>query len=180
MTFDDIRNDVVDLPSIPNGYGGFNWEAVGIINTAYYTQYPAAVSGQYIAFNPYGYPSSVTSASEFTFNGAYFAPLYDYTPDVLSLRVQGFNNGNELFNQAITLNNGGFKYYSFNFGGINKLTITTSGALNFAMDNFTVNENVNSVPAPATLWLVGPGLIGFIGFNRKALKAKRPASKTPS
>ena len=34
----------------------------------------------------------------------------------------------------------------------------------------TNNVSVSSVPAPAAIWLIGSGLIGFIGMKRKKLK----------
>jgi hypothetical protein len=61
-----------------------------------------------------------------------------------------------------------FQTLAANFSAINYLEIRANSNLRwFSVDNVIVSESVSSVPEPATLFLVGSGLVGLGYFRRR-------------
>ena len=61
-------------------------------------------------------------------------------------------------------------YLDGNFSGISSFTISSENAFCFGMDNFYIDEPappVEPVPEPSTILLMGAGLLGLVGYNRK-------------
>ena len=79
LTFDALSSggplDTV-FPTVPNGYGGLNWNGFSVANgkqfSPSYGYYNGVVSPNNVAFNPYGDPASISiSAGTFRFFSAY-------------------------------------------------------------------------------------------------------------
>ena len=184
LTFDDLAPLTTSPGTIANGYGGLDWTDMGYLNSSQYgsatTGYVGGtVSGDYVAFNEFARVATV-SDGVFDFNSAYLASAWN---DNLSVTVQGFLGGSELYN--VTVNNLQYSQtlgatatlINFNFLGIDSLVFTSfggtdadandgGGGAQFVMDNFTFNE---TVPEPATLALLSLGLFG-IGAARRFRK----------
>jgi hypothetical protein len=62
--------------------------------------------------------------------------------------------------------------YTFDWAGIDTVDFISglNGGDQIFMDNGRINEAVSAVPEPATMMLLGPGLIGLAGFARKKFK----------
>jgi hypothetical protein len=62
------------------------------------------------------------------------------------------------------------KYVNFyglpNFYGVR----ITSTQYAFELDNIAVGQNINPVPIPAAVWLLGSGLLGLVGIRRRFKK----------
>lgn len=170
LTFDDIGPD-----SIANGYGGLNWSNMYALDTSTYTESGythGVVSGTNVAYNWFA-QMGVVSNNDFTFNGAYFTAAWN---DGLTVLAEGFKDGVQQYSLSYVIDTLSPTWLSFNFLNIDELRFSSFGGVdhgyngggaNFAMDNFTFNENVNAVPVPAAVWLFGTGLMGLLGFNRK-------------
>ena len=170
LTFDDLSGN---LTSIPNGYGGFNWNNFYNVNPAIYAPNSGykngIVSNKNVAYNSFENPASIfTNGTPFTFNSVYLTGAWN---NRLNILIQGFQGANQLYSQTVTVNSTAPTLFNFNWSGIDRLRFNSFGGVNagyngsgthFALDNLTVNAT--PVPTPALL----PGLIGLgLGVLRK-------------
>jgi len=178
LTFDDLTTGSTMI--IPNGYGGFNWSDMGALNGVTYSSGNSGynngrVSGSYVAYNRYANVGSVTRATTFDFNGAYFTGAWR---DGLNLRVAGYLGASFVYGKSFTVDSTSPTWVDFNFSGIDRLTLTSAGGTenpnlggsgaHFAMDNFTFNEKrQNAVPEPASMTLLGFGVLGLLGLRKR-------------
>jgi len=177
LTFDDLTPTTIS--TIPNGYGGFNWSTMGYLHGANYGPNSGydngTVSGDYVAFNSGAGTGSITRSTTFDFNGAYFAGAWR---DGLNLRVAGFLGASFVDAKSFVVDHDGPTWVDFNFSGIDRVTLSSSGGTSvsglngagahFAMDNFTFNEKrQNAVPEPATMSLLGFGVLGLLGLRKR-------------
>ncbi|HQG33157.1 MAG TPA: PEP-CTERM sorting domain-containing protein [Deltaproteobacteria bacterium] len=155
VTFNDLSAGI----EVPDGYGGLEWDQFDTM------ELPPS-SGENIAYNAFNNPALVSSSSLFDFIGASFISLFD---DTNTLYITAYREGAEVFNQELALNNLSFTAFQpLNWTGIDALSFMTEG-FHFGMDNFEYQPSA-PVPEPATLLLLGSGLIGFARLRRKIQK----------
>ncbi|MGA1870495.1 MAG: PEP-CTERM sorting domain-containing protein [bacterium] len=177
LTFDDITT-ATGYTSINNyvtGYGGFMWDQDWyLMHTPSYSPQSSGyisgtASGDYILFNAYASVVSINDA-DFDFNGAYLTAAWNTD---LNIRVRGFDDGVQIYEQIVTTDTNGPNWFDFDFLGIDQLEFYSYGGISagiggsgehFAMDDFTVNE---SVPEPATCLLLLFGFAGMVGIKKK-------------
>ena len=163
--------DFDDNPGEPiyYGYHGFDWDSdveIGATN-GYDGGYQLLDADGYVAYNYYGDdPSSIKliGSGTFDFNSADWASAWDSSQ---TLTLYGYNDGVELYQTSVTITNSSILNLELNWTGIDQLTMYTSGS-HYAMDNFTYNESA-PVPEPTTMLLLGVGLLGLAGVNRKKI-----------
>lgn len=176
LTFDDI-SPIDDYASIPNGYGGLDWDnfsylnSLSIPNSGYNN---GIVSGNYVAFNVAGDPAIVGNGV-FDFNSAYLTAAWNNS---LSITVEGLNNGSSLYSTTVVVDTNSPILFDFDYRGINELRFTSFGGDNagfngrgtqFAMDNF----NFTPVPEPASVL----GVLAFGALGASSLLKRKQQKK---
>lgn len=173
VTFDDLSG----ITPIANGYNGLNWNNIYSLDTSTYQAsgyVNGVVSPVNVAFNGFGSPGTISSATAFDFNGAYFTAAWNTG---LNINLEGYNGATLLYSQTIVVDPWAPTYFTFNYMGITSLYLNSYGGVDagfgggvthFAMDNFTFNQQANPTPTPepSTMLLLGSGVLGLVAARR--------------
>lgn len=184
MNFDDL--DVSGHCGQITTYQGFNFINGGIFETDEYTSqhtgyYNGAVSPHNVLLNWGSQDLNMNSGSTFTFNDAYFTAAWN---DELEVEISGWLGTEELYNSIFHVDTQNPYLATFNWTGIDSILIETQGGINHgyegagthvAIDNLRYNEPIGAapVPEPATVLLMGVGLAGLAGIQRKRMNSKK-------
>ena len=179
LTFDDIAAPTSSFEPILNGYGGFSWDNFYYMNRNYPlskgfpdTGYKnGTVSGDYSAFNGYGEFASLNiNSGVFDFVGASLTSAWLGGNSVIVEGYLGGPMGTRVDAMTVTVNTDTATWFAFNFVGIDSL-VFSSTEKQFVLDDFTYNSST-PVPEPATMLLLGAGLLGMGVVGRKKLFKK--------
>ena len=165
LEFDDVTT--VGEAEIFDGYGGFDWENMNVLDAVNYEGNPSGfgnglVSGDYVAYNYFSNPASVvvSSAGEFDFIGSYLTAAWR---NGLNIDVEGYLDDGLVYSDTVVVDYDSAAWCEFNYAGIDELVfnswggtqapgVSGSGA-HFVMDDFTF------VPEPGTVLLFGVGVL---------------------
>jgi hypothetical protein len=191
LTFDDLATpyDGYEYRAPIASYGGLQWSNFYVFNvsdTLHYqiSGYPhALVSPKNVAFNWFGDPAQVRSATPFSLNSAYLTAAWN---DGLHVEVKGFTGATLTYDNIYTINSTAPTLINFNYLGVTEVDFIASGGTpnpaysgngagtHFSMDNLIIN-----VPEPCSLVLAGCGAALMIVRRRGSsavLTTGRPVS----
>lgn len=175
--FEDLYPGNEDHGLIGSGYFGSNinqspsWHWV----TSGYrplTGYDYGTIGKVSSFSAYGNDLwlETTDGSTFDFVGCYLTAAWN---EGLNILVTGLLDGTDMFSELVVVDPYSPTWFSLNFTGIDELIFSSSGGTNadlggsgghFVGDNHTFGQ---PIPEPATMILLGSGLLGLAGIFRK-------------
>lgn len=157
---------------MPANYAGYSWSSTfRLMTEEYATTSTSGVGYSKGMFgNVVGYTSGpagsnrveISSAVPFDFAGAYITSVWKMNQDV---QIQGYDNGQIKYNTMITTSCDHAYWFNFDFKDIDRLCITPGVSGTDYYSNYRGNhlaiDNMTFVPEPATLILVGFGVIGM-------------------
>ena len=128
-----------------------------------------------ISLNGFGAASSLSSATDFTFNGGFFTAAFT---NGLSVAIKGLNSANtEIFSTTLSLNTAGPQLMNVVWAGVRTVTFASGDnqpGSQFAFDNFRFNNTVDPIitaPEPSTYVLMGAGLVALGLVSRRRRRA---------
>ncbi|HZU43628.1 MAG TPA: PEP-CTERM sorting domain-containing protein [Terriglobales bacterium] len=128
-------------------------------------------------FDPFGAPAQLGAKGDPTFTLTSFWTGAAWN-DGENLSIIGLFNGTQLFSTNVTIGTQTPTFVSLNWSGINEVDFTPSGGTNhgyngsgehFIIDDLTINGSGGQVPEPASLFLLGSGLVTLGGIARKRM-----------
>lgn len=177
LTFENINlNNIGTYVTIAQAgavsYGGFTFDTDWYVGSNKHSNdyKNAAYSGRnYLSNGNNATNLTVSSASNFTFNGAWFAtPTHSNPAEWINITAYGVGNtligstGNVAINSTE-------KFVAANFANVRTLNITRGDGW-FTMDDFTFNETAALVPEPASVALFGLAFLGLAAARRRKQK----------
>lgn len=149
LTFDTFG----DLVTVPNGYGGLNWNNFETIDGNEYN--PSGygvdmVSTNNVAFNAdQSSPASITSATPFNLFSAYLAAAWN---DNLQVEVKGYTGGVLVYDNIYTLSATSRTLINFNYLGVTEVDFIASGGTAHSgydgSGTYFAMDNVNAATGP--------------------------------
>ncbi len=179
VTFDDLPNSTTGT-NIPNGYQGLSWSNFFVVNAILQSNFfgyatganYGMVSASNVAYNGFGLPAEIDArGANFDFLSAYLTGAWNSN---LNIEVQGYSDGNLIYDQTVVASATSPTLFALNYTNIDQLVFNSFGGQpafggttreQFVMDNFTFEF----IPEPSTFLLAALGAVSLFAF----LKRKR-------
>jgi len=167
LTFDNLSGP---YNSVPNGYGGLQWQNFDYEGGLYATPNSGYVNGVVspgnIAFNDAGNPAFINGGS-FNLNSAYLTGAWN---NGLQVEVRGWVGAALTYDNTYTVNASGPTLVNFNYTGIDQVEFISSGgtayppaAIGGAGEQFVMdNLSVTLTPEPSTFALAGLAAVSLM------------------
>lgn len=180
LDFDDIAtpNCVSGIDYVPAGYGGFIWSSNwgAECDADYMTTYlnsTGAPSPANAAFNESAMALlEIARTTPFTFTGGLFSGwafedsiTEGYTAQ--DITITGYLAGNFVDTTGLQTLTGTYTFINGFAGPIDQLVFSTNSGAFWLMDNVGFDVEATAVPEPASLLLMGTGLLGAVRFVRR-------------
>ncbi len=149
MTFDNFNHSFGGSRLAFGFYDGSGWEMIGINNNDQYQTWRTSEQGQ----GWYSDPDITNTTGSGTF-------VLEKNGSLLTLSVLGTGFSHSYNNVAIT-NNSEFSTGSYVFG---------PGHMEVRLTDFQYDTSSTPVPEPATMLLLGSGLMGLAGYGRNKFR----------
>jgi len=175
LDFEDLYPGYESYGPIPSGYKGFNWSSKAYWITDKYhpgSGYDYGTIGNVSLFTAYAADISM-SDGYWDFNGAYITAAWNTGQDVT---VEGWRDGSLIYSTTIIISYNGPYWFDFNYENIDTVWFrpgdsgTNAGLGGYGHHIVIDNIDVTPIPEPATLFLLGSGLIGLAGIGRRKFK----------
>ena len=154
INFSGLSTDNFSNPPeapIPNGYAGFNWTNFSSLNTK---NDPNATPSGYsfantdsaspsVGFNLFGKPASISSATAFSFYGAFFTGAWR---DGLKIEVSGYRDGERVYQKQFKVDSTGPTFEAFDFLNIDTLDFSTTSTADGGIHNGKPHGYVPGAP----------------------------------
>lgn len=163
LTFDDLPMTQPYYGSVPNGYGGLQWEYFGFLDPKRYPVDPGGylsgmVSEPYVAFNAYAHADGRTTGSiyltggTFDFESAEVTSAWNYA---LTLDVLGYRQGSLAYSNSYTLGNSAPSLLEFNYNGVDRVDVISRPVPWISLGTQAAFDNIKvTVPEPGCLPLL--------------------------
>ena len=169
-----LLNDIFDYPLV--------W--IDSVRDYWPPDYGSAISDDFTMYNMHGGNAIITSSSgqDFIFEGLY-ARVWGYEDEGRPVNIEGYNEGNPVATWSIDglFLNRDFEYFAGVSTPIDELRLNFTGDLGnpeydeflgtYLVDNLALNEgDPPPIPEPATMLLLGTGLVGLVGTKIRKKK----------
>lgn len=191
VTFDDIVSSPACNSAVPAGYFGLVWsnfqvecdaDYMGTFGNPY-----GSPSGEYAAFNAFGLAAVELTASAGTFDfggasftswahfGAFSDPSAPFSAQ--SLALIGYRPGDlpdfPTYYLEIALDPTAYVAQTLGWTGLERVSFVSGDGVTFNVDGLSWlmdDASVNAVPEPATLSMLGAGLLSLAISRRRRLR----------
>ena len=138
LTFDDLPLGA-DWSVIQNGYGRLLWDNFGAFNGSTRPETEGyrtgVVSSPNVAFNLFGNPASIGSATAFDLKSACLTAAF---VDGLQIKVQGYARATLIYDHTYRVTTTGPTSIHFNYRGVDQVRFIPFPGSQFVLDNLTV------------------------------------------
>jgi hypothetical protein len=135
VTFDDLQSEGVR--KVPSGYGGLRWDNFVMTHRKFYDPEGyrnGVMSGEFLAYNGSGHPTSISHEEPFDFVGGYFG-VSTLDAQGETLTITGWRGEDQIYQEEMTLSALGPTYLAAQFDAVTRIEFRTAHYWQFTADN---------------------------------------------